>query len=93
MSDFDVAMTSLSSEKTKKLKCDLLKWKNKLAGNKSNMFARANENENMLRTNGFVRMEKLRVLTSLIFGKLGCPVSDNSWHAFYKEDETKLKHT
>ena len=42
------------------------------------MFARANENENMLRTNGFVRMEKLCVLTSLIFGKLGCPVSDNS---------------
>ena len=82
MSDFDVAMTSLSSEKTKKLKCDLLKWKNKLAGNKSNMFARANENENMLRTNRFVRMEKLCVLTSLIFAKLGCPVSDNSWHVF-----------
>ena len=36
------------------------------------MFARANDNENMLRTNGFVRMEKLCVLTSLIFGKLGC---------------------
>ena len=35
------------------------------------MFARANENENMVRTNGFVRMEKLCVLTSLIFGKLG----------------------
>ena len=34
------------------------------------MFARANENENMLRTNRFVRMEKLCVLTSLIFGKL-----------------------
>ena len=29
------------------------------------MFARANENEN-------VRMEKLCVVTSLIFGKLGC---------------------
>ena len=55
------------------------------------MFARANENENMLRTNRFVRMEKLCVLTSLIFGKLGFLIIQGLF--FNKEDETKLKHT